>query len=52
MAEVEITEFLTFLAREGKVAASTQNQARKSLAHVPGQIMTSYALCLCDALDW
>ena len=39
MAEAEVTEFLTSLARDGNVAASTQNQARKSFAHVPGQIM-------------
>ena len=26
MAEAEVTEFLTYLAREGRVAASTQNQ--------------------------
>lgn len=31
MAEAEVTEFLTFLAREGKVAASTQNQALSAL---------------------
>ena len=30
MAEAEVTEFLTFLAREGKVAASTQNQHVKA----------------------
>lgn len=50
MAEAEVTQFLTYLAREGKVAASTQNQARKSFAHVPRRIMMSYALCLCAAL--
>ena len=50
MAEAEMTEFLTYLAREGKVAASTQNQARKSFAHVPRQMMMSYALCVCAAL--
>jgi Phage integrase, N-terminal SAM-like domain len=37
MAEAEVTAFLTYLAREGNVAASTQNQARKSFAHVPRQ---------------
>src|SRR2546423_15444194 len=31
MGEAEITEFLTHLAREGRVAASTQNQALSSL---------------------
>lgn len=31
MAETEVTQFLTHLAREGKVAASTQNQALSSL---------------------
>jgi hypothetical protein len=50
MAEAEVTDFLTSLARDGKVAASTQNQARKSFAHVPRQIMMSYALRLCVAL--
>jgi len=30
MAETEVTEFLTFLAREGNVAASTQNQHVKA----------------------
>src|SRR5436190_18434211 len=31
MAEAEVTQFLTYLAREGKVAASTQNQALSAL---------------------
>jgi integrase len=31
MAEAELTEFLTYLAREGRVAASTQNQALSAL---------------------
>ena len=31
MAEAEVTEFLTYLAREGKVAASTQNQHVKAM---------------------
>ena len=31
MGEAEVSGFLTYLAREGEVAASTQNQARKSL---------------------
>jgi integron integrase len=31
MAEAEVTEFLTYLARDGKVAASTQNQALSAL---------------------
>jgi len=38
MAEPELTDFLTHLARDGRVAASTQNQARKSFAHVPRQL--------------
>ena len=35
MAEAEVTQFLTYLARERKVAASTPESARKSFAHVP-----------------
>jgi integron integrase len=31
MAEIEVTEFLTHLARDGRVAASTQNQALSAL---------------------
>jgi integron integrase len=31
MAEAEVTQFLTYLAREGRVAASTQNQALSAL---------------------
>ncbi len=30
MAEAEVTKFLTYLAREGRVAASTQNQHVKA----------------------
>ena len=33
MAEEEVAQFLTHLARDMNVAASTQNQARKSLLH-------------------
>jgi hypothetical protein len=33
MAEAEVTEFLTQLAREGRVAGSTQNQARAAGGH-------------------
>ena len=47
--EEHVAAFLSSLALEGNVAASTQNQARKSFAHVPRQMM-SYALCLCPAL--
>ena len=39
MAEVEITEFLTFLAREGKVAASTQNQALSALLFLYKEVL-------------
>jgi site-specific recombinase XerD len=31
MAEAKVTEFLTHLARDGRVAASTQNQALSAL---------------------
>jgi hypothetical protein len=31
MAEIEVTEFLTHLARDGRVAAPTQNQALSAL---------------------
>jgi integron integrase len=39
MAEAEITEFLTFLAREGKVAASTQNQALSALLFLYKEVL-------------
>lgn len=39
MAEVEVTEFLTFLAREGKVAASTQNQALSALLFLYKEVL-------------
>jgi integron integrase len=39
MAEVEITAFLTFLAREGKVAASTQNQALSALLFLYKEVL-------------
>jgi site-specific recombinase XerD len=39
MAEAEITEFLTYLAREGKVAASTQNQALSALLFLYKEVL-------------
>ena len=39
MAEVEVTEFLTHLARDGKVAASTQNQALSALLFLYQQVL-------------
>lgn len=39
MAEAEMTEFLTYLAREGKVAASTQNQALSALLFLYKQVL-------------
>jgi integrase len=39
MAEAEVTEFLTHLAREGKVAASTQNQALSALLFLYKEVM-------------
>jgi integron integrase len=39
MAEAEITEFLTFLACEGKVAASTQNQALSALLFLYKEVL-------------
>ena len=50
MGEAEITDFLTHLARDGKVAASTQNQHVKASRTCQGQIMMTYALCLRAAL--
>ena len=35
MAEEEVTEFLTHLARDRKVASSTQNQALSALLFLP-----------------
>ena len=40
MAEAEVTQFLTHLAREGKVAASTQNQHVKAPPTCQGQNYT------------
>jgi integron integrase len=39
MAEREVTEFLTHLAREGKVAASTQNQALSALLFLYKEVL-------------
>lgn len=39
MAETEVTQFLTHLAREGKVAASTQNQALSALLFLYKQVL-------------
>jgi integron integrase len=39
MAEAEVTEFLTYLAREGKVAASTQNQALSALLFLYKEVL-------------
>jgi site-specific recombinase XerD len=39
MAEVEVTQFLTHLARDGGVAASTQNQARSALLFLYKEVL-------------
>jgi integron integrase len=39
MAEVEVTEFLTHLARDGGVAASTQNQALSALLFLYKEVL-------------
>ena len=39
MAEAEVTEFLTYLARDGKVAASTQNQALSALLFLYKEVL-------------
>jgi integrase len=39
MAEREVTEFLTHLAREGRVAASTQNQALSALLFLYKEVL-------------
>jgi integron integrase len=39
MAEAELTEFLTSLARDGKVAASTQNQALSALLFLYKEVL-------------
>lgn len=39
MAEVEITQFLTHLARDGRVAASTQNQALSAILFLYGEVL-------------
>jgi integron integrase len=39
MAEVEITQFLTHLARDGRVAASTQNQALSAILFLYKEVL-------------
>src|SRR5438132_165948 len=39
MAEAEVTEFLTYLAREGRVAASTENQALIALLFLYKEVL-------------
>jgi integron integrase len=39
MAEAEVTDFLTHLARDGKVAASTQNQALSALLFLYKEVL-------------
>src|SRR5436190_10530105 len=39
MAETEVTQFLTHLAREGRVAASTQNQALSALLFLYKEVL-------------
>jgi len=39
MAETEVTEFLTHLARDGGVAASTQNQALSALLFLYKEVL-------------
>jgi len=39
MAEAEVTEFLSHLARDGRVAASTQNQALSALLFLYKQVL-------------
>jgi site-specific recombinase XerD len=39
MAEAEVTEFLTHLARDGNVAASTQNQALSALLFLYKEVL-------------
>jgi len=39
MAEAEVTEFLTYLAREGNVAAATQNQALSALLFLYKEVL-------------
>lgn len=39
MAEAEVTQFLTHLARDGKVAASTQNQALSALLFLYKEVL-------------
>ena len=39
MAEAEVTQFLTHLARDGRVAASTQNQALSALLFLYKQVL-------------
>src|SRR5207248_6073649 len=39
MAEAEVTQFLTHLARDGRVAASTQNQALSALLFLYKEVL-------------
>src|SRR5438445_12099508 len=39
MAEAEVTQFLTYLAREGRVATSTQNQALSALLFLYKEVL-------------
>src|SRR4051794_40327705 len=39
MAETEVTAFLTYLARKGRVAASTQNQALSALLFLYKEVL-------------
>lgn len=39
MAEAEVTEFLSYLAREGRVASSTQNQALSALLFLYKEVL-------------
>jgi integrase len=39
MAELEVTEFLTHLARDGRIAASTQNQALSALLFLYKEVL-------------
>jgi integron integrase len=51
MAEAEVTAFLTSLAREGKVAASTQNQALSALLFLYKEVLKQQIGWL-DAVEW
>jgi hypothetical protein len=47
MAEEEVAQFLTHLARDLNVAASTQNQRVKALLTRQGRVRPGRVLCLC-----